>query len=132
MVTALAHLCLVVRDLETSEAFYCGSLGLKPAFEFRNDRGERFGLYLHLGGRSFLELFRGEPRPVENASFAHFCLEADDLEATVAALRERGLEITTPALGSDGSWQAWLADPDGNRIELHMYTPESKQAPHLR
>jgi predicted enzyme related to lactoylglutathione lyase len=42
------------------------------------------------------------------------------------------LEITTPALGSDGSWQAWLADPDGNRIELHMYTPESKQAPHLR
>ena len=132
MVTALAHLCLVVRDLETSEAFYCGSLGLKPAFEFRNDRGERFGLYLHLGGRRFLELFLGEPRPGENASFAHFCLEADDLEATVAALRERGLEITTPALGSDGSWQAWLADPDGNRIELHMYTPESKQAPHLR
>jgi hypothetical protein len=30
-------------------------------------------------------------------------------------------------MGSDHSWQAWLADPDGNRIELHAYTPESNQ-----
>jgi hypothetical protein len=36
------------------------------------------------------------------------------------------------SLGSDQSWQAWLADPDGNRIELHAYTPESKQLRALR
>jgi hypothetical protein len=27
----------------------------------------------------------------------------------------------------DRSHQAWIVDPDGNRIELHGYTPESKQ-----
>ena len=52
-------------------------------------------------------------------------------EATVATLRERGLEVSDPKLGTDRSWQAWITDPDGNRIELHHYTAESKQAPHL-
>jgi predicted enzyme related to lactoylglutathione lyase len=56
-------------------------------------------------------------------------LEVDDLELTVAALRGRGVEVSNPKLGSDQSWQAWLADPDGNRIELHQYTPKSRQRP---
>ena len=34
-------------------------------------------------------------------------------------------------MGGDNSWQAWTCDPDGNRIELHQYTPESKQTPSL-
>ncbi len=34
-------------------------------------------------------------------------------------------------MGSDHSWQAWLSDPDGNRVELHQYTPESWQTPAL-
>ncbi len=29
--------------------------------------------------------------------------------------------------GLDGSFQAWLADPDGNRIELMEYTHRSAQ-----
>ena len=56
------------------------------------------------------------------------CLEVDDIQRAVADLRAAGAELDDPVLGSDGSWQAWLADPDGNRIELHQYTPESKQA----
>ena len=43
----------------------------------------------------------------------------------------RGVEVSDPKLGSDRSWQAWLADPDGTRIELHGYTPDSSQAPSL-
>jgi lactoylglutathione lyase len=30
-------------------------------------------------------------------------------------------------LGGDQSYQAWLADPDGNRIELHQFTDKSLQ-----
>ncbi len=132
MITALAHLCFVVRDLEAAEAFYREGLGLRPAFDFINDAGERFGVYFHIGGRSFLELFRGQPALTDaQGSYAHFCLEVDDLPATVAELRAKGIEVTEPTLGSDHSWQAWLQDPDGNRIELHCYTPESKQAPAL-
>ena len=132
MIKALAHVCFTVRDLDASTEFYVGKLGLKHAFDFVNDEGERFGVYLHAGGRSFVELFQGEVGEAEGApSYRHFCLEVGDIEAAVADLRAQGLEVTDPSLGSDHSWQAWLADPDGNRIELHCYTPDSRQAPWL-
>lgn len=44
---------------------------------------------------------------------------------------ESGVEVGDITFGSDQSWQAWLKDPDGNNIELHGYTPESKQTPWL-
>lgn len=132
MVVGLAHVCFTVRDLDASLAFYCGKLGLAHAFDFTNEKGERFGVYLHAGGRSFIELFAGQlAEPAKGQSFRHICLEVDDVAAAVARLRAQGIEATAPKLGSDRSWQAWLADPDGNRIELHGYTPESRQAPHL-
>ena len=133
MITGLAHVCFVVTDLDASIVFYRDELGLKPAFDFLNGQGERFGIYLHIGGRSFLELFQGEVgEPAARPSYQHFCLEVDDMAATVARLRANGVEVTDVKLGSDHSWQAWLTDPDGNRLELHAYTPESKQVPHLR
>ena len=56
-------------------------------------------------------------------------LDIDDIRAAVAELRARGAEVTEIGRGTDRSWNAWLADPDGNRIELQQYTPESKQGP---
>jgi catechol 2,3-dioxygenase-like lactoylglutathione lyase family enzyme len=132
MIRSLAHVCFTVSDLERSTAFYRDKLGLKPAFDFLNDRGRRFGQYFCIGGRTFLELFQGGLNPpAEGQSYRHFCLEVDDLRATAEELRRRGVEVGEPKLGSDRSWQAWLSDPDGNRIELHQYTPESKQGPWL-
>ncbi len=133
MITGIAHVCLGVKDLGRSEAFYRDVMGLAPAFDFVNDEGRRFGLYVHVGGRNFIELFEGEVcGPVEGQAYRHTCVEVDDIAATVAELRSRGAEVTDPALGSDRSWQAWVADPDGNRIELHQYTPQSRQGPSLR
>lgn len=132
MITGMAHACFTVSDLGQSIHFYQDLLGLQPAFDFRREDGTRFGLYLHLGGRNFIELFEGElGERAEGQSFRHICLEVDDLRSTVATLRERGLEVSDPKLGGDQSWQAWITDPDGNRIELHDYTAESKQAPYL-
>ena len=132
MISNLAHLCFVVRDLDASMAFYCGKLGLKHAFNAVNDAGQRTGIYLHVGARNFIELFQGEvPAEATKVSYQHFCLEVGDMAGTVAELRCRGVEITEPKVGRDRSLQAWLQDPDGNRIELHQYTPQSKQAPSL-
>ena len=128
MITSLAHVCFTVRDLEVSERFYRDTLGLRPAFDFVDEQGRRFGTYLHVGGRSFLELFQGSVgEPPSRPSYQHFCLEVEDVPAAVSALRARGVEVTDATLGSDQSWQAWLSDPDGNRIELHGYTADSKQ-----
>jgi len=128
MIRGLAHICFTVHDLEASLAFYRDGLGLAPAFDFTNEKGERFGVYLHAGQRTFVELFAGSPAATaEDQSYEHFCIEVDNLDATLAALAARGIEATPKKLGSDRSWQAWIRDPDGNRIELHEYTAKSKQ-----
>ncbi len=133
MIKGLAHVCFIVKDLESSITFYRDKLGMAPGFDFIDEKGKRFGVYLHVGGRSFLELFAGQPEPAaKQQAYKHLCLEVDDLLATVTTLRGRGVEVSEPKLGSDHSWQAWIADPDGNRMELHQYTPQSKQNAALR
>jgi catechol 2,3-dioxygenase-like lactoylglutathione lyase family enzyme len=132
MIKGIAHVCFVVRDLETSLAFYRDALGLHPAFEFRNAAGARTGAYLHAGERTFMELFAGQPAPAAaTGSFRHVCLEVDDVSETVKRLREKGVAVDEPKMGADQSWQAWLSDPDGNRIELHGYTERSAQIRYL-
>jgi catechol 2,3-dioxygenase-like lactoylglutathione lyase family enzyme len=34
MIKGLAHVCFRVADLDVSERFYCGQLGLRRAFDF--------------------------------------------------------------------------------------------------
>ncbi len=133
MITGLAHVCFIVSDLERSLHFYCDTLGFTPAFEFRNPQGVHTGQYIHCGGRNFIELFQGTLSERATAqSYSHICLEVDDIQATRDALQQGGIEVTEVKLGGDQSYQAWLADPDGNRIELHAYTAASKQAPWLK
>jgi catechol 2,3-dioxygenase-like lactoylglutathione lyase family enzyme len=128
MVKNLAHICFTVRDLKTSLSFYCDILGLKQAFDFVNEKGERFGVYLHAGGRNFIELFQGEiDNRAAKQSFGHFCLEVDDIHSMVSHFQAHNIEVSKPITGSDNSLQAWLSDPDGNKIELHEYTQFSKQ-----
>jgi catechol 2,3-dioxygenase-like lactoylglutathione lyase family enzyme len=128
MIKGIAHVCFVVRDLDASLAFYRDALGLRQAFEFRNAAGARTGVYLHAGERTFIELFVGQPAPAPAAaSFRHICIEVDDVAGAVGRLREKGVATDEPKLGADQSWQAWLSDPDGNRIELHGYTKQSAQ-----
>jgi len=133
VIKGFAHTCFVVSDLKRSLAFYHDALGMTEAFAFVNDDGERTGQYLHVGGRQFIELFQGAlGEAAEGQSYKHICLEVENLPQVVETLRAKGIEISDPKLGKDQSWQAWITDPDGNRIELHDYTPESWQGPWLK
>jgi lactoylglutathione lyase len=132
VITAIGHAAFGVADLERSLDFYCRGLGLREAFRLFNDRGETWIVYLHLRGQQFLELFpdagvRAGAQP--GRSYRHLCLLVDDLEATLAELATRGiLPDGPPRRGRDRNWQAWLVDPDGNRIELMQISPDSPQA----
>ncbi len=54
----------------------------------------------------------------------HFALVFDDIEAAVAALRARGMQVSDPVpVGTTGRQQAFTIDPWGNGIELHQRTP---------
>lgn len=132
-IRCVSHVCYNVSDLERSIVFYRDTLGMPVAFDFFKPGAARHGVYLHAGERTFIELFAGEVGPPSaNASFRHVCLEVEDIEATVGEIRKSGVEVSEPKMGEDGSYQAWIKDPDGNSIELHQFAPDSRQANALR
>ena len=152
-VRALSHTAFNVRDLEAAVDFYCGKLGLEKAFEVRvpaffagtdSPLASMVGavgmVYISLGNRNFLELFRSVPglKPSKGGpnffdhGFAHICLEVQGLSEYVEDLRAKGVGIDQEVTqGADGSYQAWIRDADENRIELMEYTPDSLQWRHL-
>lgn len=124
----LAHVCFTVSDLDRSLAFYCEALGMRMVFAFTKEDGSRYGAYVKAGPRQFIELFVGGSEPTgDQHSYKHICLEVADIEKAVAHLKQAGVEVGDVSLGMDQSYQAWLADPDGNKIELHSYTEKSWQ-----
>ena len=126
MFTRIAHVCLSVTDLDRSIAWY-EKLGCQIVFRFTR-KGSNFGVYMKLADCAFIEMFEDPGRgPVVNNGILHFCLETDDIDATMAELSSRGVELTPKKLGVDNTWQFWLEDPDGNRFEVHQYTPASTQ-----
>ena len=137
MIRKLAHACLETHDLPRATKFYSEILGLPIQFTFRNDRGEIFGHYFACGDSTFVEVFDhalktrqwgGEISDLRaQGRVTHLCLEATDLPALKATLESRGAAIGPISEGADGSLQAWLADPDGNPIELMEYTHRSLQ-----
>ncbi len=127
MFKRLAHVCIGATDLAKTERFYVDLLAMEKAFDFVR-AGQRIGFYLRAGESTFIEVFaeHGEP-DFERPLIKHFCLEVEDLEAVIAALQSKGLEISEKKLGGDGAWQAWITDPSGVRIELMQYSDSSSQ-----
>ena len=48
-------------------------------------------------------------------------------EAMEAVIANGLIPDTQINKGADGSWQFWLVDPDGNRLELMEYAAGAKQ-----
>lgn len=124
MIRQLAHLCIHTDDLDATERFYTEGLGLEVHFTFFRN-GERFGYYLACGGRTFVEVFAGKRAVPGNID--HLALEVEDMDGLLARVKAAGYGTGEKKMGADHSWQAWLEDPNGVRIELHEYTEESLQ-----
>lgn len=124
MIKQLAHICIRSLDLIETENFYIGALGMEKGFEFIRE-GKLFGFYLKFGNDTFLEVFQGDPGEVGNIN--HLAIEVDDIDKLLTQIQSKGYTTGEKRLGADHSWQAWLEDPNGIRIELHQYTEESLQ-----
>lgn len=137
MIRRLAHLCFLTNDLDRLVAFYRDALGLPVKFRFHAADGSVFGAYVAAGDSTFVEFFDQrltarqwsvDPAPIVAGSrYQHMCLEVSGLAAFRETLSARGVSVGEIRGGLDGSLQAWLSDPDGNRIELMEYTHRSAQ-----
>ncbi len=128
MITQLSHIAFRVKDMDAALDFYCGKLGLPEAFRLHREDGSLWIVYLKAGNGSFIELFPVEVTTPSQGSYVHFCLSVDDLSATLEELRIRGMDCPgEPNRGKDGNLQYWIADPEGNKVELMQIMPDSLQ-----
>lgn len=126
MIKAIAHICIFAKDLDRTRTFYCTHLGLKKKFDFLRD-GRVVGYYFQINEHNFIEVFQSDDAFPPESQIKHLCLQIDDIDKTIQALRQCGIDITDKKMGCDNSWQAWLTDPNGIKIELHEYTEKSGQ-----
>ena len=131
-VTGIGHVAIRARDLDAVLAFYTDTLGFREMFRLHHDDGSLMLVYVRVTEDQFLEFFpnaTGEAPPPSNVGYNHLCLTVADIEATLRDLEARGVPLSRGLqTGRDGNRQAWIADPEGNRIELMEMAPDSKQA----
>jgi lactoylglutathione lyase len=123
MPARFVHTCLRVRDPEASVRFY-EALGFEP--RGRLNFSSAYNIYLGLpGGGDVLELTvnvgRDEPYDLGDG-YNHFAVTVDDIDAVLARVAEVGVQPERPPYRpgdrEDLPRIAFVADPDGYRIEL--------------
>jgi len=130
-IIGLGHIGLKVKNIEKSLAFYTEILGLPEMFRLHRD-GRLWLVYLRITDQQYLEIF---PEAVEDRApdaesngINHFCLIVDNIDTVVRQLSNQGIELfRSLKTGADNNRQAWIQDPDGNRIEFMEMTQDALQ-----
>ena len=129
----LGHINIKVRDFKTSVQFY-ETLGFKPFLELTDEDHKPWIIYLRFDDNLYLELIGGagkDPAPgPEITGFNHMCITVDNIEKAAKELDAAGFKLMNPLslkIGLDNNRGAWVADPDGNRIELMEMAPDCVQ-----
>ncbi|TCJ20582.1 lactoylglutathione lyase [Rubrobacter taiwanensis] len=120
------HTCYRILDPERSKEFYVDKLGMKLVGEMHfSDATNYFFAMEKSPEEPMLELTHnhGRTEPYEvGDGYSHIAFIVDDLEGTVARLKEQGVEVTlepkTMTVEGHDYRIAFVADPDGYRVEL--------------
>jgi len=131
---SLGHVAFRVNDLQRSLDFY-SKLGFPEFLRLTETNGKPWIAYLKVTDELYLELFPGgdggKATGPEHTGVHHLCLTSEDIEATAAHLASVGIPLTAPLnptkRGVDGNRGMWIADPDGNRIEIMEMAPNCLQ-----
>jgi catechol 2,3-dioxygenase-like lactoylglutathione lyase family enzyme len=117
----------IVDDVDAAIDYYCGQLGFRedmhpaPTFAMLSRGDLRLVLSAPGGGPG-----GGQPMPdgtiPQPGGWNRFQLEVDDIEATVARLREHGARFRNDIVTGVGGKQILVEDPAGNPVELFQAT----------
>jgi lactoylglutathione lyase len=135
-ITAIAHVAIKVKDIDRSLDFYVNKFGFEEMFRLDRD-GELWIVYLRVTDDQYLELFpggSGDRAPnAEAVALNHICLQVSDIDQVIADLAANGVPLSRPKkMGVDHNLQAWVEDPDGNRIELMQLSDHCPQLEAIR
>lgn len=117
----------IVDDVDAAIEFYCGELGFHedmhpaPSFAMLSKDDLRLVISAPSGGPGGGQAMPDGTLP-QPGGWNRFQLEVEDIEATVARLREHGARFRNDILTGVGGKQILLEDPAGNPIELFQPT----------
>jgi lactoylglutathione lyase len=136
-ITGIGHIALKVWDLDRSLDFYVNRLGFAEMMRLSKDDGSLWLVYLRISDSQFLEIFPGADSDRspgwDGNAISHVCLEVDDLDRVVDDIEKAGIALTiAKKTSADRNRQAWIEDPDGNRIELMQMHPQSLEIQAIR
>lgn len=121
----LNHVGIQAKDWDETLNFYIKTLGFKEVFTFKDKDGNVTTSYIQMNKENFLEIARGVPdRP---AGLNHVGIWVDDIQATVAKLRRKGIKVEEARIGNSKAPLTNVIDPNGVRLELLEYPPDSLQ-----
>jgi catechol 2,3-dioxygenase-like lactoylglutathione lyase family enzyme len=119
----LNHVGIYTKDYDESMRFYTQTMGFREAFTIKDKDGKPTLTYLQLSKDTFLEL---APATAERpAGLSHIGFWPEDLNAAVAALRQRGVKIDDPRTGATKTSITNVIDPSGVRLEMLDFLPGS-------
>jgi catechol 2,3-dioxygenase len=132
----LGHIVLYVRDIERSAAFYRDVLGWRqvvPGADGSSPLPAPIAAFSAPSGRTHHELLLIEVGPDAASQPAgrrvglyHFGLKVGDSDEELRDALDRLRETGTPILGASDhtvTHSLYIADPDGNEIELYVDMP---------
>lgn len=123
------HVGIRVRDADRSLAFYA-NLGFEVVYR---DPHERVIVLRNLAGveiNLIVNAHADEPNmlmdvPEKHAGITHVALRVDDIDATVAHLRQHGIDITDGPVRLGSQLSLFVRDPDRTVIELNAPAPDN-------
>ena len=125
----IGHVHLKVADIESALGFWCGVLGFELQARWRDQAAfiSAGGYHHHLGLNTW-ESKGGSPPPPGTTGLYHVAVRFPDRK-TLAEAVKRVLEAGVPLQGASDhgvSEAIYLADPDGNGVELCRDRPQEE------
>ncbi|MCW1914868.1 VOC family protein [Luteolibacter sp. GHJ8] len=124
-IRGIHHVAIIAGDYERSKAFYTEVLGFQVIRETYREVRDSYKLDLELPDGTQIELFSFPGAP-ERASYPearglrHLAFATGDLDAAVAFLLEKGVEVEAVRVDElTGRRFTFFADPDGLPLELY-------------
>jgi catechol 2,3-dioxygenase-like lactoylglutathione lyase family enzyme len=121
----LNHVGMAVDNFDEAFAFYTQKMGFREAFTVKDAAGKPTLAYVQVNRNTFVELQQANANRPKGLN--HFGLHVENLKATVAALKERGVTVDEIRVRPDDSSVANATDPNGIRIEMFEFGPGSPQ-----
>ena len=111
------HLNMNVTNLKNSQDFYQKLFGLKVFEEGTSSSGNAYSI-VGLPNKVFLCLYEGK-ETAKKQTLNHFGINIEDFDQAIESLQKESIPLLYGGvIQYEKSKSAYIADPDGNEIEL--------------